>query len=256
MYQVPINQVFENKIEFYTLVTRFDEYNQMVESAKNSAFNHDNVKFYYFDNKSSNEFDGYSGLNHALKICKSEYLIFCHQDILFKYDGYHKLIDCIQELNNLDNNWVVAGNAGKNQKGQYFINITDPNGRQKKGELPAKVMSLDENFLVINMKHNVGCSQLLSGFHLYATDLCQNAINLGLNCYVIDFHLYHKSAGNLDRSFYAAIERFIKVQEKKKKSQIIYTACTNFFISSNSLLNWLLNIRVLKKIYRVVNSIK
>lgn len=250
------NHSFQKKIIFYTLVTRFDEYSEMVESAKNAGFNRDDVDFFYFDNKNSNAFDGYSGLNHALKICRSEYMIFCHQDILFHYDDYGKLFDCINELENIDSNWVVAGNAGKNEKGEYFINITDPNGEQKIGNLPASVMSLDENFLVINMKHNVGCSQLLRGFHLYATDLCQNAINLGLNCYVIDFHLYHKSAGNLDRSFYAAIESFIKVQEKKKKSQIIYTACTNFFISSNSLLNWLLNIKVLKKIYRVVNSIK
>ncbi len=256
MYQVPKNQVFENKIEFYTLVTRFEEYNEMIESAEKVGFDREDIKFYYFDNKNSNTFDGYSGLNHALKICKSEYMIFCHQDILFHYDSYYKLLNCIIELESKDNNWAVAGNAGKNEKGEYFINITDPNGEQKNGNLPAKVMSLDENFLIINMKHNIGCSQLLTGFHLYATDLCQNAINLGLNCYVIDFHLYHKSAGNLDRSFYTAVERFIKVQEKKKKSQIIYTACTNFFISSNCLLNWLLNIRILRKIYRVINSIK
>lgn len=256
MYQVPINQVFENKIEFYTLVTRFEEYNEMVDSAKKLGFDREDVKFYYFDNKNSNAFDGYSGLNHALKICKSEYMIFCHQDILFHYDDYGKLFDCINELENIDGNWAVAGNAGKNEKGEYFINITDPNGEQKIGNLPASVMSLDENFMIINMKHNIGCSQLLAGFHLYATDLCQNAINLGLNCYVIDFHLYHKSSGSLDKNFYVSIENYISMVKKRKTTQIIYTACTKFFVSNNIMLNKIFNISLFNKIYRFLNFLK
>ncbi len=249
MKKVDIQKDYRYKFEFYTLVTRFDEYEEMVISAKNSGFNGNDVNFYYFDNKNSNDFDGYSGINHALNISNAEYVIFCHQDIIFKYDNYEKLIYCINELNNLDKNWAIAGNAGANEIGDVYIKIIDPNGSHSQGPLPQKVKCVDENFIIINMKKNVACSSNLKGFHLYGLDLCQNADTLGLNSYVIDFLLEHKSAGKVDDKFYESFENYIKVQKDRKATKLYTTLCATRFISNSSLLNILLNIRFIRKIF-------
>ncbi|MCY6413591.1 acyl esterase [Acinetobacter sp. VNH17] len=240
--------IFAKKYTFCTLVTRFDEYLEMVESAKNAGFDGSDIEFLYFDNNNSNEFDGYTGINHALLQAKGEYLIFCHQDILFSFDDRQILDHRIAELNQINVEWAVVGNAGRDQTGRAFTRITDPYGaNQKAGNFPHEVMSLDENFLVINRKQNIACSSLLSGFHLYATDLCQNAQYLGLRNYVIDFHLYHKSSGNIDQNYMLSKKRYIYLQQKRKKAQFYSTCCSIFFVSSNSLLTYLFNKKILLK---------
>ena len=242
---------FSQKFEFFTLVTRFEEYKEMVNSAKKSGFDRNDVSFTYFDNKNKNEFDGFSGLNEALRSSNAEYIIYCHQDILFNYDDYNKLINCIEKLNTIDPLWAVAGNAGKTENGHLKIKITDPNGlEQTKGPFPSKVISLDENFLIINNRYNVSSSYSMWGFHLYGIDLCTNAINLGLKCYVIDFHLYHKSAGNIDRSFYESREKFIKVQYERLKRKFFSTTCTSFYVTNNIILNFILNSKIINSLLR------
>lgn len=241
----------KSRMEFYTLVTRFDEYREMVKSAKRAGFDKNDIDFFYFDNKNSNDFDGYSGINHAIKFSKAEYIVFCHQDILFNYDGYEQLIRCIDELDNIDSKWVIAGNAGKTQDGKPIRKISDPHGiNQTFGPFPSKVISVDENFILINNKYNLACTYQLNGFHLYGIDLCTNAINLGLKCYVIDFHLYHKSAGNIDRSFYESREKFIKVQYERLKRKFFSTTCTSFYVTNNIILNFILNSKIINSLLR------
>lgn len=249
MFQIENKTEYAIDFEFYTLVTRFDEYKEMVESLKKVGFDRENIKFLYFDNKNSNDFDGYNGVNYALKNSNAKYIIFCHQDILFNFDGYEQLLECINELNKIDPKWAIAGNAGKTKSGEVRMKITDPHGpEQTFGPLPAKVISLDENFLVINNKYNLSCSYQMSGFHLYGIDLCTNAINLGLNCYVIDFHLYHKSKGNLDKSFFSAVKNFRHMLKIRKQSVYYSTTCYSFFVTNSKFLNYFMNLRLVRKV--------
>lgn len=240
---------FSQKFEFFTLVTRFEEYKEMVNSAKKSGFDRNDVSFTYFDNKNKNEFDGFSGLNEALRSSNAEYIIYCHQDILFNYDDYNKLINCIEKLNTIDPLWAVAGNAGKTENGHLKIKITDPNGlEQTKGPFPSKVISLDENFLIINNRYNVSSSYSMWGFHLYGIDLCTNAINLGLTCYVIDFHLLHKSAGSIDNAFYMSRKNMISILESRKKQSFYSTTCTYFYAGNNKYFNYFMNNKLIIKL--------
>lgn len=231
---------FSKKYTFCTLVTNHKEYLEMISSAKNSGFNTEDTEFIYFDNTQNNSYDGFSGINRAIRESNAEYLIFCHQDILFKYDDRQQLDKCLSELEILDEKWAVAGNAGKNYKGESKVRITDPNWKNLNvGSFPEKVMGVDENFIVINRKYSFGCSTNMSGFHLYGIDLCQNASILGLNTYVIDFHLMHKSGGDLNESFYNAKLEYFKLQKIRKSPQIIWTICTSFYVSNSRLLNWI-----------------
>lgn len=234
--------IFNKKFTFCTLVTRYEEYMEMVQSAQQKGFVGDDVEFLYFDNKNSNKYDGYSGINKAIRQAEGEFLIFCHQDIIFHDDNRHQLEGCLSELEMKDPNWAVAGNAGikNDSSGQGKVRITDPNQINfSVGDFPEQVVSVDENFIVINRKHSFSCSSNLFGFHFYGLDLCQNAKELGLNTYVINFHLLHKSAGKLDTSFYESKKEYIKHLQKRKKSQIIRTTCTHFYVSSSVLFNWI-----------------
>lgn len=247
-------QKFSKQFSFCTLVTRYDEYLEMVESAKQAGFSGNDIEFLYFDNKISNQYDGYSGINKALRTVQGKYLIFCHQDILFKFDTRAILEQRIAALEALDAHWAVAGNAGKNKFGQVKIRISDANYSDlKQGPFPSEVMTLDENFLIINRQENTACSPVLSGFHIYGTDLCQNANALGLKNYVIDFHLYHKSPGRVDQSYFDAQKAFMQLQYHRKQSQFIWAMCSSFFVSSNKLLQFIGN---QKKIMNIIKSFR
>lgn len=253
MFQIESKEKTAIDFEFYTLVTKFDEYKEMVQSAEKSGFDKKNINFFYFDNKNSNDFDGYSGINYALKNSNAKYIIFCHQDILFNFDDYEQLHKCINELNIIDSKWAIAGNAGKTKSGEVKMKITDPHGpAQTIGPFPVQVISLDENFIIINNKYNLSCSHQLSGFHLYGLDICNNAIYLGLSCYVIDFHLTHKSRGNIDESFYKSRKSFIDMQQCRLHQKFYSTTCTNFYVSSIKWLNFIMNNKNIMRLYSYI----
>lgn len=238
-----INQ-FNFKIDFTicTLVTNLQEYQEMVVSFNNAGFTKENSEFLYIDNSDGNTYDGYSGLNKFLNIAIGKYIIICHQDILLNFDNIDKLKQCITEMDTIDSDWGVLGNAGFYDTYRKLYCITDPWGEnQRMGNLPSKAKSLDENFLVVKNEANLALSHNLKGFHLYAADLCTIASILGWNAYVIDFHLFHKSAGNLNESFFSSKKAFIDKYSNHVKSFTIPTTCTLMIITGYSFLNRFLN---------------
>lgn len=246
---IDINLTFKKKYTICTLVTHLDEYLEMVTSAKEKGFVGDDVEFLYFDNQNSNTVDGYLGINIALQKAQGEYLIFCHQDLIFFDDDRNKLDVCLNELENKDNNWAVCGNAGKTKYGTLKIRITEPRMQNYAiGNFPEQVISLDENFLILNRKnHFTTSSALLNGFHLYALDLCQNAISLGLGCYVIDFHLKHKSAGNLNQTYFDIEHQYKEIQYQRKQAQDFFAVCSHFYVSHSKILNWVFGFKSILK---------
>jgi len=231
------------KFTICTLVTNFLEYKEMVDSFKYAGFNKENSDFFYIDNSRRNIEDGFSGLNKFLNLATGKYIIICHQDILIKYDNVDALNQRIDEINALDSNWAVLGNAGFSGFTKEYYRISDPWGDNTKiGQLPALVNSLDENFLLIKNEANLALSHNLNGFHLYGTDLCAIASILGWNAYVIDFHLYHKSGGNYDENFSNARKMFIKKYANIISWFYIFrTTCTKMIITHSYFLNRLLN---------------
>lgn len=239
-----------------TLVTNFDEYQEMIATFENAGFNDDITEFIYVDNSNDNSDDGFSGLNKFLNLATGKYIILCHQDILLKYDHIDVLNRCITELDALDPNWAILGNAGFNGLTEKYCRISDPWGDNTKiGQLPAKVKSLDENFLLIKNEANLALSHDLNGFHMYGTDLCTIASFLGWNAYVIDFHLYHKSGGNCNESFTLAKKSFIDKYAKLLSTLYIRTTCTPMIITSNPFFNRLLNRKLVYSIRKRIETL-
>jgi hypothetical protein len=179
-----------------TLVTKPEQYNQLVKSFVDHGFSYDDCEYIYIDNSKDNQYEAYRGINKFLTTAAGRYIVICHQDVLLIDDGREKLDAAVRELDRTDPNWGVCGNAGGIYPGRLALRITDPHGDNQFTEpLPRRVSGLDENFLVVRRDANLALSGDLKGFHLYGTDICIVAYLLGYTAYVVDFHLRHLSEG-------------------------------------------------------------
>jgi hypothetical protein len=189
-----------------TLVTRPAEYAAMRASFAAGGFDETCCEYLDIDNSAGNRLDAYAGLRAMIAAAQGETLILCHQDVRLIADGAAVLR---ARLAALPADWAVAGNAGVTAEGRYAIRISDPHGEdQHRGPLPARVVSLDENFLVLKRAAGLLPSAALRGFHLYGTDLCLHARLAGRSAWVLDFHLRHLSPGRVDAGFLAEQKEF------------------------------------------------
>jgi hypothetical protein len=248
--------VYPKEFSICTLVTRKDEYEEMLKTFYKKGFTDENSEFLYIDNTEVNKADGYSGLNKFLAHSKGEYTIVCHQDIRLEFDDIIKLRGCIKEMDELEKNWAVLGNAGAScDFSTKHIRITDPHGSNKStSKFPAKVDSLDENFLIVKNGLNIGLSRDLNGFHFYGTELCLQSSLRGYNSYVIDFHLHHLSPGNIDNYFNSCKKDLIKKYEYALRPRFIQTSCTYMYISGFSTLNAFLNNKLIFRLKRMLDD--
>jgi hypothetical protein len=230
-----------------TLVTDETCYLNMLASFRAAGFDGPETEFLYVDNRSGTRYDGYAAVNEFLHRARGEYVILCHQDILLHADRRDTLDHRLAELSRLDPAWAVCGNAGGVAPGQLALRITD--GRDvdaRRGRLPARVYSLDENFMIVRRAANLSTSTDLHGFHLYGTDLCIVARILGRNCYVIDFHLRHLGGrsqpgqpGHREfmRDVRPARQRLVRKYRRAFAPRWVQTSTQTLFISGSRLLN-------------------
>jgi hypothetical protein len=163
--------------------------------------------------------------------------ILCHQDVrLGEGAGAKELLAALAQLDALDPGWAVAGTAGVTNDLRLVRRLTDPYGASTPGVLPARVVSLDENFLVFNPRRAPRCSIGLSGFHFYGTDVCLNAAAKGGAAYVIDFPLTHLSAGRFDDGYRETRDRLRDVWNGRFVFRYVGTTTELVFLSRSQLL--------------------
>jgi hypothetical protein len=227
-----------------TLVTDPAEYAEMVASFREGGFDGPDCEYLYLDNSVGNTFDAFSGYNLFLTVASGAYVILCHQDILL-IERREALERRLAELDSLDPAWALCGNAGGVEGGRVAVRITDPHGADRStGPFPARASALDENFIVARRDANLALSHDRRGFHLYGADLCIIADMLGRTAYVIDFHLRHKSGGNLDSRFYAERRAAIAKYRRAFRTRSIRTTCTTFMVSGLPFLGRALSTRL------------
>ena len=230
------------KYSICTLVTDSNLYRQMLESFVEAGFIADIAEYLYIDNSVANTVDAYTGINKFICVAKGQYIIICHQDILLDFDRIEQLEKCISQLNELDQNWALLGNAGGVNFLKLAIRITDHSfSNARIGDFPVKVQSLDENFILIRKDANLGTSKDMHGFHLYGLDLCFLAMIRGYSAYVVDFHLNHLGAGKIDENFHFCKNSMIKKYQKSFAGKYYRTACGRLYLSGNTISNRILN---------------
>jgi hypothetical protein len=225
-----------------TIITRPHEYAEMVESFRAHGFQAPDCEFLYLDNSQGNSFEAYAGYNLFLNVARGDYIILCHQDIVLIDDGRVKLDAVIEDLTKRDPNWAACGNAGGEYPGQLALRISDPRGADwHTADFPAKVQTLDENFIVVRRCANLALSRDLKGFHFYGADICLVADVLGWTCYAVDFLLRHKSSGSKDRSYFDLREDVVRKYRRAFRSRWITTTTTTLFVSGIPGLAYLLS---------------
>ncbi len=257
---VEIDSINDEKLfSICCLASRRDELDAMVASAQKAGFSDSHCEYLFIDNIQENKYDAYEGTNRFLNKATGKYILLVHQDILFEFDTMDRLLARIEEVNRLDPDWAVLGNVGYRAEdiNTQYVKISDPfMDNQTKGPFPVKVTSLDENFLVVKNSANLALSNDIGHFHLYATELCLQAQQLGYSAYVIDFHLRHKSGGYVNQSFLETKKRFIKSYEKKLKTKFLRTPCTVMFLSGSAMLNRLCNTKALYSLRKRFDAIR
>jgi len=217
-----------------TLVTRKEEYSEMLATYMAKGFSTEKCEFLYIDNSEGHTFDAYKGLTHFLRQSNGKYIIICHQDILIHKDNIDDLKLRLSQLDHIDPHWAICGNAGAAGPNHIVYHITYPNGSvNSKGKFPLAVSTLDENFLLIKNEASLSLSRDLTGFHLYGTELCLQASVKGYSAYVIDFDLTHKSRGNPDHNFYQTRDALIKKYNHFFRSRWLQTNITVFHLSGS-----------------------
>jgi FkbM family methyltransferase len=208
---------------FCTLVSRPTQYAQMLHAFAAAGFTPDDCEFLYLDNSATNQGDGYRGLNRLIASARGRYIVLCHQDLL-AIDPRARLDLCLAQLDRDAPDWAVVGNAGHDATGRKRQRLTDRYGYDMTmGPLPARVASLDENFLLIRRDAAIGFSHDLSGFHLYGTDLCLQADLRGRSAWVVDFHLEHLGQGRVDASFADCLSRFSQKYRRALRPRAVTT---------------------------------
>lgn len=240
-----------------TLVTSQKMYESMKLSFKDAGFADSDCEFLNIDNTSGNQHDAYYGLNKLIVKASAEYIIFCHQDIELIRGSKPILLKKISDMNNYYSDWGVLANCGGQRLLKYALCVMEGDGKARNtNNFPMEVYSVDEHFFIIKNNNSLRFSdENLSGFHLYGTDICLQAILKGFKCYAIEFKLKHFGSGDLNLEFYVTKRRLIQSYQRDLNIGWIQTTCTRLFISSNSLLNWFMNLEkvsyMAKKYYQL-----
>jgi hypothetical protein len=233
----PVDEVARPAVAYSigTLVTKPEEYAEMTASFRKAGFGLDDCEYIYVDNSDANQSGACLGLNKLLNAASGRHVVLCHQDVR-PIESRATLDARLQELEHLDPAWAVAGNAGGAAPGQLAIRITDPHGANSRiGTFPARVHSLDENFLVIKHAARIGFSRDLDGFHFYGADICLSADVAGYASYVIDYHLEHLSPGRKDESFDRIQQAFQKKWARALRPRWLQTTCALVRLSGDQL---------------------
>lgn len=245
------------KYSICTFVTNLKEYSEMVASFIEAGFEEKDCEYIYVDNSEENEFEAFGGINRFLREAKGEYIIVCHQDVLIKFDKRDKLEKEIKKISTLDSQWGILGNAGPSNMYNLSRRYTDGDLKSyNSGVFPAKVSSLDENFLLLKADANLAVAGDLSGFHLYGTDICLVAECLGFSAYVIDFNIIHKGKGTVDQSFHSLSNQVKNKYSNFFRPRYVRTTITRFYLSPNPFVSTFMNLGFVKSISRLFYKLR
>ncbi len=221
----------------------------MKQSFQAGGFEEPACRYRVFDNSVSNLWDPYGAINLVLDEVEQsdpadrpEWIIFCHQDLVL--DQGHDIGDlmvALHELDETDPTWALAGNAGMTDRMTMISHISCPNYSNFPVQQPCSVVTLDENLLIVKPRPGLRCSADMSGFHLYGTDLCLNALRRGHGSYVINFRLTHNSMGTVDERFYQVLRKLQDVWRSRFFGLFVGTTVTTFALSRFKLLHRIMN---------------
>lgn len=128
--------------------------------------------------------------------------VLSHQDVLLPKNWDRQVL---REIANLPGDWGVAGVFGMDARGIPHGHAwsTGLNRVIGTAHSPEECASLDEVLLIVRGGIGLWFDKQMPGYHLYGTDICLAAREIGRRAFSIDAPLIHNSiaVGLLDRGF-------------------------------------------------------
>jgi len=160
----------------------------------------------------------------------ADVLVFAHQDVYFPPLWYNRLLRAIDLLHHRRQPWGVLGVWGITRQGRCVGRVwCSGSNCEFRGSFEpgsdglAEVASVDEIVIVTRADARLVFDEQLPGYHLYATDLVQQARKLGLPSYVFDAPVIHNSrtVPQLDQHYVQAY----RYMQRKWQAQLPLQTC-------------------------------
>lgn len=134
--------------------------------------------------------------NRVLDQARTDIVVLAHQDVYLPAKWSQCLQDAIATLAEAGQCWGVLGVVGVEPNGRIGGRSWSSGLRREIGTVrapPTPVVSLDEMILVVRRSSGLRFDSALPGFHLYGTDIVQQALTKRCGAYVIDAPAIHNS---------------------------------------------------------------
>jgi hypothetical protein len=137
--------------------------------------------------------------NDALGRSSNDLIIFCHQDVYLPKTWLSDLKQALNYLDVYDPNWGTLGCSGMTVHRRHWRYVYS-SGLGLSGDPlshPEPVQTLDEIVLIMRKSSGLRFDEHLPHFHLYGTDICLRAAQMGMKSYAISAFCIHNTQQNL-----------------------------------------------------------
>jgi hypothetical protein len=177
--------------------------------------------------------------NRGLEKAQTDLVILAHQDVYFPDGWIDSLRRTLDLLSVTSPHWGVLGIWGGIPEGppgyMYWTGVDGVAGEPFSGV--REVRSLDEVVLILRRSSGLRFDERLSGFHMYGTDICLEALRRGRKSYVFSaFCIHNTSVYNmLPLDFWRG---YLFVRRKWKSELPINTPCIDITWSCWPMVRW------------------
>ena len=166
--------------------------------------------------------------NYGIDHSESDILIFAHQDVYIPANWDQQISKIITNFENRQTPWAVLGIIGVGQAGTVQGCTWSTGIGREVGSLlphPVPAVSLDELLLIINKNSGLRFDPQMPGWHLYGTDIVQEALHRNFSSFIIPAPVIHNSLPVLrfDRNFHRC---YHYLRKKWSTSLPLTTCCT------------------------------
>jgi len=184
--------------------------------------------------------EGYSSAskayNDAIEKSRNDLIVFAHQDIIFPEGWLGQFEAALRYLATTDPEWGVLGCYGRtrNDGAHGYVYSPGPGFVGEPFEHPSEIQTLDEIVLILRKSSGLRFDNTLPHFHLYGTDICMRAAELGRKSYAIPALCVHNTLYYLvlPKEFYTCYKQ---IRNTWKAHLPIQTPCIRITASNKFL---------------------
>lgn len=137
--------------------------------------------------------------NDALRRSSNDLIVFCHQDVYLPDAWPSDLKRALDYLDVYDPTWGVLGCSGMTVDRRHWRHMYSSGLGVSGARLahPEPVQTLDEIVLIMRKSSGLRFDEHLPHFHLYGTDICLRAAEMGMKSYAISAFCIHNTHQHL-----------------------------------------------------------